>query len=125
MLENCVSHLETWALRYELRRLGWQWSDMNTCMQDMIRRRSILQVTQDVDHVGLLRASEDHMSLDDSTKPNSLGDMVDGARGGKALKQRYNLSQQLLHCTYLERAARPQVGVRLPIGFTSCSHVNI
>lgn len=60
-------------------------------------------------------ASEDHTSLDGSTKPNSPGDMVDGARGGKALKQRYNLSQQLLHCTYLERAARPQVGVRLPL----------
>ena len=82
-------------------------------------------MTQDVDHVGLLRTSKDHMRLDGSTKPNSLGDMVDGARGGKALKQRYNLSQQLLHCTYLERAARPQVGMRLPFGFTSRSHVNI
>ena len=48
-------------------------------------------MTQDADHVGLLRASEDHMRLNGSTKPNSLGDMVDGARGDKALKQRYNL----------------------------------
>lgn len=60
-------------------------------MQNMIWGRSILHVTQNADHVGLLRASEDHMRLDGSTKPNSLGDMVDEARGDKALKQRYNL----------------------------------
>lgn len=60
-------------------------------MQDTIRGRSILQVTQDAGHGELLRASEDHTRLDGSTKPNGLGDMVDGARGGKAQKQRHNL----------------------------------
>ena len=63
---------------------------MDICTQDMTWGPSTLQVAWDADCGGILRARDDPTRPAGSANPNSLGYMLDGARGSMALKQKYN-----------------------------------